>query len=308
MLGRVVVVDNASSDSSLAVLPARQDTIVMRNKENIGFAAACNQGSKGTRADYLLFINPDVYLLDDALCRLVRFLSRPSNYNVGICAPRLVAQGGATQRTCARFPTARDFWVNMLGLNRIAPSVFRLPLMKEWDHTHDRAVDQVMGACLLIRRNVFEQLNGFDERFFVYFEEVDLCLRCKQLGPEVYFLSEARAVHSGGGCSSQVPGKRQFFSLQSRILYGLKHFSPASAWVLAATTLLVEPFSRLALAIARRSIKEFRSTLEGYWMLWSSVPSLIQTARKGAYTSVGSGAPLNPTADDDFSAGLYRIQ
>jgi N-acetylglucosaminyl-diphospho-decaprenol L-rhamnosyltransferase len=306
---RIVVIDNASSDSSVADLTVRNDRLVIvRNRRNAGFAAACNQGANGSRADYLLFMNPDVYLGEDSLSIPIEFFSDPANFNAAICGPRLVDQDGITQKTCSRFPATKDFCAKILGLDRVMPGVFPLPLMKEWSHDHDRIVDQAIGACLFVRRNVFQQLNGFDERFFVYFEEVDLCFRCRKSGRDTYFLSGAKAVHSGGGCSSQALGKRLFYSLQSRILYGLKHFSPVSAAVLCFATIFVEPFSRSALAAAHCSIKELRSTWAGYWLLCCSIPSLLQKAREGAQIPVGSGAQVNPRAADNLSVSGYRNQ
>lgn len=160
------------------------------------------------------------------------------------------------------------------------PALIPTPLMSEWSHDVDRIVDQPMGACLLVRSDVFHRLKGFDERFFVYFEEVDFCLRCKQLGHRAFFLRNAIAEHTGCGCSAPVPGKRLFYFLRSRILYGFKHFSKSSAAFLCVVTLFAEPATRMALAVARRSIRELQSVWEGYRLLWSSIPSLVRPRRE----------------------------
>jgi N-acetylglucosaminyl-diphospho-decaprenol L-rhamnosyltransferase len=283
-LDRIVVVDNASNDSSVSDLAVRNNRLViLRNTANIGFAAACNQGTKASRADYLVFMNPDVCLGEDSLTVAIDFLSDAANLNVAICGPQLVDQHGIAQKTCSRFPTTEDFCVQILGLDRLMPGVFRPPLMNEWDHDDDRMVEQAMGACLFVRRDVFQRLDGFDERFFVYFEEVDLCFRCRESGHEIYYLSQAKAVHSGGGCSNQVLGKRLFYLLRSRILYGLKHFSPVSAAFLCFMTLFMEPLSRSAFAVARGSREGLRTTCEGYGLLWRSLPTLLR-ARNGLQT------------------------
>jgi N-acetylglucosaminyl-diphospho-decaprenol L-rhamnosyltransferase len=282
VLGRVVVVDNASGDSSLAAITRDSRVVAIRNDENLGFAAACNQGAEGSSADFLLFLNPDVVLGENALSIPVQFLADPLNARVAVCGPQLVGEDGAVQRSCSRFPAPRDFYRKALGLDRALPKLFRPPMMVEWDHSSDREVDQVMGACFFMRRGVFQEMGGFDERFFVYFEEVDLSLRCRKAGWETRFLSGARAVHEGGGCSRQVLGKRLFYSLRSRILYGFKHFSPHSAFALCFVTALLEPFSRFVLAAAHGSADEVRGTLEGYWLFWRSLPSILSRARGGA--------------------------
>jgi N-acetylglucosaminyl-diphospho-decaprenol L-rhamnosyltransferase len=294
---KIVVVDNASTDSSITNLACNDCRLaILRNTRNMGFAAACNQGAKQSRADYLLFLNPDIFLREDTLPLLVGFLSAFANQHIAICGPRIVDLDGTTMMTCARFPKARDFFAKALGLDRLMPRIFRPALMNEWGHDRDRIVDQVIGACMLMRRNVFQQLGGFDERYFVYYEEVDLCLRCKRSGCNVSFVSETSAVHLGGGCSNQVPGKRLFYSLRSRILYGLKHFSAPSATILCLLTIFIEPLSRVALAVGHGSGAELRDTIEGYWLFWRSTPSLVQDSRQRAQRLVTEAVQMGPTA------------
>ena len=183
---------------------------------------------------------------------------------------------------------------------------FPVSLMNEWKHDYNRNVDQVMGACMMsIRRSVFQDLNGFDERFFVYFEEVDLCLRCKQLGWDVHFLSDASAIHSGGGCSRQVPGKRLYYSLKSRILYGLKHFSRRSAAALCFATFFLEPVSRTVLALAHRSAKEVWNTMEAYRLLWLWVSSRLPTADDSRF-SVAGDDQVKLATDGDSRSDVCR--
>src|SRR5437773_121156 len=228
---RIVVVDNASSDSSLPPADvAGLPVTVIRNKQNRGFARACNQGALGSMAANLLFLNPDTSLLTDSLAQPVDFMEREGNQRIGIVGVQLLDSDGRIARTCARFPTPGRFFSQMLGLDRALPSLFPAHFMVEWDHRQSREVDQVMGAFFLIRRPLFEALGGFDERFFVYFEEVDLSLRARVLGWRTFYLSTAHAYHHG---SEQVKKRMQparlFYSLRSRILYAYKHFSPSTA-------------------------------------------------------------------------------
>jgi N-acetylglucosaminyl-diphospho-decaprenol L-rhamnosyltransferase len=270
---RVVIVDNGSTDGSLEGLDrAGAPLTILRNGENRGFAAACNQGAAVGSADYLLFLNPDTILGSDSLALPLAFLERPENASVGACGIQLVDETGTIARSCARLPRPRHFAAKMLGLDRLAPRRFPSHNMQEWDHAESRDVDHVIGAFYLIRRALFEQLGGFDERFFVYLEDLDLSARVHQAGFRIRYIADARAFHKGGGASEQVKARRLCYALQSRNAYGFKHFSRPAAVLLMAGTMLVEPFARLALALAQRSPATVKETLGGYGALWSAWP------------------------------------
>jgi GT2 family glycosyltransferase len=270
-LERVVVVDNASTDGSADGLDASGLPLtLLRNDRNRGFGAACNQGACGSGADYLLFLNPDTRIARDALSLPVAFLEEHAHRAVGICGVRLVHEDGTVHRSCARHPRPRHLVARALGLDRIAPGAFPGLFLSDWEHDADRAVDHVMGAFLLIRRRLFEQLSGFDERFFVYLEDLDLTLRAKEAGHATWFLAGTQAYHRGGGSSDQVRAARLYYSLYSRMLYGHKHYALPTALALDALTLLVEPVVRSAAAIARGAFGEIPETLRGYVRLWGA--------------------------------------
>jgi len=273
-LKSVVVVDNASRDDSHRGLENLNLPLqIVTNLTNRGFAAACNQGALNSKADYLLFLNPDMALLKDSLQEVFKFLTQPNNLSIGILGIQLLNDLGKICRTSARFPTPARFIVKMIALDRIFPSIFQSHFMTEWNHKDNRDVDQVMGAFFLVRRSLFEELGGFDERFFVYFEEVDFSLRARKAGWKSYYLAEAQAYHKGGGTSEQVKAARLFYSLRSRILYGFKHFGWISAICLMLATLFIEPVSRIVNALTKRSGKEMIETIRGYLMLWRDSPN-----------------------------------
>lgn len=279
-LQRVVVVDNASTDGSLSLLDgADLPLTVVQNHENRGFAAGCNQGAQGTQAEYVLFLNPDTRLIDDALGAALRFMEAPAHEKVGIVGVQLVDEEGRIGRSCARFPALWEFSVKMLGLDRLLPGVFRGFIMDEWDHAQTREVDHVMGAFFLVRREVYERLQGFDERFFVYLEDLDFSLRARSLGWRSVYLAEAKVYHKGGGTSDQVRAMRLYHALRSRIVYAYKHFSLPRALVVTVGTLCVEPLVRLLWATGRGARREIAETLHGYTMLWGSLPSTLSLLR-----------------------------
>jgi GT2 family glycosyltransferase len=275
-LKQVVIVDNASSDESLKDignlnLPLR----FIYNHVNLGFAAACNQGASGSFADYLLFLNPDTRFFKNSLSIPLAFMQQAENANVGITGVQLVDENSRIARSCFHFPTVGIFVVRALGLNRLPGLGHLSHAMVEWKHTNTRQVDQIMGAFFLVRRSVFVSLGGFDVRYFVFFEEVDLSLRARQAGWSSVFLAEAQAFHASAGGSSQVKAKRLFYSLRSRLLYGFKHFSPWSAWVLLAVTLVLEPVSRSVFSLLRGDISDVRNTWESYGMLYRDLTSIL---------------------------------
>jgi hypothetical protein len=240
---------------------------VVRNADNRGFGAACNRGARGSSADFLLFLNPDTVLLPGALAAPVALLAQPEHRNTGVVGIQLVDERGRAHRSCTWFPTPRMFFSQMLGLNHLLPRRFPGHFMDDWDHGTTRRVDHVMGAFYLIRRSVFQEVNGFDERFFVYLEDLDLSLRTRRAGWEIVFLASARVYHRSGGTSEQVKAMRLFYALHSRIRYGYKHFAWWTATSLALGTLFLEPAARVARAIALRSPCQIGETLRGYGLL-----------------------------------------
>lgn len=265
-LAAVVVIDNASVDGSCDGLDAGEFKVVLiRNAENRGFAKACNQGAKAVPSDLVLFLNPDTRLFGDSLRIPVEYMATSSNVDVGIAGIQLVDDSGEISRSCANFPRAWHFLAQALGVDRLLPSTSHQ--MRHWDHKQTRRVDQVIGAFFMVRRAVFEKLGGFDERFFVYFEEVDFALRARGAGWSSVYLADAQAYHAGGGTSRQVRGKRLFYSLRSRLQYGVKHYALPELLLLACVSVLLEPISRLLLLSLTGRFGEIRDLLQAYVLL-----------------------------------------
>lgn len=263
----VIVVDNASTDDSLSGIDNHGLTVhVIANADNRGFAAACNQGARVAHGEYLLFLNPDTRLFADSLTRPMEFMTRPENSSIGICGIRLVDESGDTSTCAARFPSLRVLSGVILGLSRPFPWMFPPHLMTPRELNTSQVVDQVIGAFFLIRREVLDRCSGFDERFFVYFEEVDLSLRAKHLGYASYFIAETSAFHKGGGCSEQVKAARLFYSLRSRVFYAQKHYSAAGLFGLALLMAIELPL-RVGRGVARLSWADLTNTLTAYRQL-----------------------------------------
>jgi N-acetylglucosaminyl-diphospho-decaprenol L-rhamnosyltransferase len=268
-VARVVVVDNGSTDGSLDDLGGlAQDFDIVRAGENLGFGRACNLGAKRCLdLDYILFLNPDARLTANSLAPCVRFMESIEGETTGIVGARLLGETGETQRHCARFPSWRTILGQATGLSRIAPSLLPPHLMSDFDHLESREVDQVIGAFFLVRSRLFEAMGGFDERFFVYFEEVDFAHRAKARGWRTYYLADAVGFHRGQGSSEKVKAHRLFYSLRSRLQYAFKHFSRTEAWCVVAITFTVELVARAARGLMHGSYAEFRDVARAYRML-----------------------------------------
>ncbi len=192
----LVVVDNASEDGS-AEMVAEQfpEARLVRNPANFGFGRAANQGMSVARGEFLLLLNSDALLLDDTLLALTRRLERDST--LGLVGPRIVLEDGRLQASARRFPSVGRLLLSELWLHRFltrAAAAERL-LGPYWAHDLEREADWLVGACLLLRREVFEQTGGFDPATFMYGEEVEWCRRIRARGWRIWFCPEARVLH-----------------------------------------------------------------------------------------------------------------
>jgi N-acetylglucosaminyl-diphospho-decaprenol L-rhamnosyltransferase len=281
-IGGVIVVDNGSTDGSLeATEGLNLPMTIVRNRANKGFAAACNQGAFAGRARYILFLNPDTRLASGTLDKVARWMEAPENAWIGVCTVQLLDDAGQTTRTCCRFPTARTLAGQALGLDRLLPKWFPPHFLSQAEHTYSHRVDQVIGAFFFVRREMFQRVRGFDERFFVYFEELDLSYRLAVRGWQSYFLASACSYHKGHGSSNQVRATRLFYSWRSRLLYCFKHFAPLSALGIVIVTVLLEPLVRIIAQFLNRCHTQLNETVAASLHLARSVPLIIWFAATG---------------------------
>ncbi len=270
LVKNIYVIDNNSSDNSVEFLGNFNEILLIKNNENIGFGAACNQGGRIATAKYILFLNPDSRIFKETLSSTLNFMERKENSSIGICGVQQIDLANQVAKTCSRFPTPRRLLFKALGADKAFPKLG--VLMSDWDHASTRRVDQVIGAFFFVRTNVFTQLSGFDESFFVYYEEVDFSYRAKLLGWDSVYFAGAQAFHEGGGSSKNIKAKRLFYSLRSRIVYAHKHFGQVGFFVTLTATLIIEPFSRCSIAALKFSASTIKETLLGFVMLYKWLP------------------------------------
>jgi GT2 family glycosyltransferase len=276
----LIVVDNASTDGSASDLPIGPTNFtVVQNADNKGFATASNQGAREGRAPYVLFLNPDVRTTGHTVDKATAFLDNPACSDIGILGVQLVDMEGRIQRCCARAPTVVTILLQRLFLDRLCPSLVSPHFLIDWDHLDTRQVDQVMGAFLLIRRALLEQLKGFDERYFLYYEDVDLCLSARRAGWQVVHFAGAHAKHAGGGSTNAVKGRRLYHLAISRAEYTAKWHGRVAAFALIVFTLCFEFPIRWLHAMVARSPQEGRSVFQAIRLFYKDLGNL--TCRMG---------------------------
>lgn len=192
----IIVVDNFSSDGSPGMVEETfPEVTLIRNNRNAGFGRANNQGLDKARGKHILFLNSDVSVNENCLDEMFDFMEK--NPAVGASACKLTFPDGSLQHSCRKFPSFKVYSLMLLGLRFLFPKmkIFREYLMLDWDHADIREVDQIMGSFMFMRKDVIDQVGSFDERYWMYFEEVDLCLRIKEAGWKIVHYPCASAIH-----------------------------------------------------------------------------------------------------------------
>ncbi|MBA4317334.1 MAG: glycosyltransferase family 2 protein [Flavobacterium sp.] len=268
-LKSIVIVDNASTDNSLddvedVDLPIR----IIRNDSNVGFGKACNAGVWSCNSEYLLILNPDTRLFSNSIDPVIQFMQQEVNKEIGMVGVQIIDDEGNISRNCARFPTPTGSIYRSFGLDRLFPKVFQTHFMVEWDHKESRIVDQIMGSFIILRRDLFEMLKGYDDDFFVYYEDLDLAYRGFKLGYKNYYLADAQVYHKGGGTSDNIKATRLAYILHSKLIYSKKHFSRAWYYLVFLTTLIFEPIVRVLHSIFRGSFDQAKEVVLAYKKLY----------------------------------------
>lgn len=221
------VVDNNSTDVSVPMVRQNFPQVnLIENKENVGFAKANNQAIAKCTGDYILLLNPDTLILHNAIEQVVDFIDE--NPTIGICGCKVLNEDGTLQLACRRsIPTPGVAFFRLAGLSRLFP---KSKIMAKYNLTYlnpdiPHEVGAVSGAFLMIRKKSLEEIGGLDERFFMYGEELDWCLRTKNAGWKVMYYPKAEIVHYKGECSKFNHRKAAFEFYRSMYLFHKKHFS-----------------------------------------------------------------------------------
>ncbi|GAC1393170.1 MAG: glycosyltransferase family 2 protein [Vulcanimicrobiaceae bacterium] len=220
---QVIVSDNGSSDGSIPFLRERYGELVhvIKNGRNLGFGAGVNRAISQTASPYLFLLNPDALVSAGALATLVAFMEE--HPRCAMAGPKTLQPDGTIAESCGEFDTwtgaflRSSAWGELPWFARYANGA----ALRAWDYNSERQVDLVIGAAVLLRRSVLDEIGAFDERYFMYHEEVDLAKRIADAGYETWYVPGAQAMHVGEGSSRgrSVQGQKQ----RSRAKYWVKH-------------------------------------------------------------------------------------
>lgn len=198
-----VVVDNGSTDNTVKTIEnflrvTHHNIVFIKNNDNLGFTKACNQAIHASTGDYIFILNPDTEILDSAVEDMMKYLDE--NDNVGVVAPQLLSYHRQIQFSCRTFPHYWDMFSEMLMLATLFPrsEFFSRWKMRYFDHDSLREVEQPMGAALLLKRKVLESVGGLDERFIMFYNDVDFCKRISDAGYKLVFFPDAKVKHMEG--------------------------------------------------------------------------------------------------------------
>ena len=225
----VIVVDNASSDGSVEQLrhryANRSDVRVLSSPGNVGFARAANIGAQAGRCNLLLFFNPDARLEAGGLRHLVEAWER--DRSAGLYGPTVLFPDGRVNRTTARpLPTPWSLTCHALLLSFLRPNstLFNPDALHGWDRTTERTVGMLSGVCLLVDREIWRRLAGFDERYWLYGEDADLSHRARELGAAPRAVPASLVTHAPGSSSSDTATKLGWMR-QGEVTYLRQHWS-----------------------------------------------------------------------------------
>ena len=278
-----VVVDNMSTDSSAEMVETEfPDIALLRNGRNEGYGAACNRGAAASTGSVLLFLNADVELTEGSVRELRDAVWGEGGE--GLAGPMLVGPEGRPQNSVRRFPAPAVWLLDGTIFERWRPT--RL-LLSGYKPTHrsgvTEPVDWVEGACLAVRRDAFEEVGGFDRRYFMYCEELDLSRRLRDAGWGRLYVPSAVAIHHGGESARQSAARTRALFLRSKVQYAGRTWGIGAAWVAAgfyAVALGLElslEFGKLLLPAGDRDGRSGSART-----LWKSLRMFVGGARSGA--------------------------
>jgi N-acetylglucosaminyl-diphospho-decaprenol L-rhamnosyltransferase len=262
---QVIVVDNASSDGSARLVRDEFPWVeLIANERNVGFGSGNNIALPRARGEYVLFLNPDTEVNDGAIDALALYLDE--HPEAGIVGTTLLDADGSLQLYCNRYPSA---WHSLRHNPVVARLTNQRAMMCTQRARQVRSVDWMLGACLMVRSSVLQQVGAFDPRFFVYGEEIDLQYRIRQAGWDVVYVPSPGVVHLGGQSIGQIGVAGSLHQYRGRWLFVRKHYPPASVAAHLAKTLsgLVAGLMYWSAVAATRLRPQASDQLRAHWRL-----------------------------------------
>jgi GT2 family glycosyltransferase len=256
----IFVIDNASTDKTVEMLQSLGSLLsyptftIISNSENRGFACANNQGIARAKGRYILLLNPDTRLRENSFSTMIAHMDK--NPSCGILGCRLCNSDGSDQDSVRRFPRFLDQCLILLKLHHIflnTPPINRY-LCKNFNYAIHQEVDQVMGACFMIRKEVLTLIGPLDEGFFNWFEEVDFCKRTKNAGYTICYTPETTVVHHYGQSFKQVMTINKQIMWNNSVRYYFKKHHKKAAYIAISMVSWVALFVAHLLSVFKRIV------------------------------------------------------
>lgn len=227
----VIIVDNSSTDNSIQIIKDNFSSYkLICSHLNLGFGKANNLAVKESNGHYLLFLNTDTVLSENTPQKLLEYLR--NNSTVGVISPKITFEDGRYQLSCGNLPSLVTEFLDKVKYKLDNHYHFLLSQFYNRQYSKIREVGWVTGACLMIRRDLFEAIGGFDENFFMYFEDKDLCKRVKELGYEVIYYPTTTIIHLLGGSSHGIKKSVSKYYRDSQLYYYQKHLGKLQTFLL----------------------------------------------------------------------------
>lgn len=273
----IILVDNNSSDNSVSMLKELfPGVLLISEKENLGFARACNKGFLRSTGKYILFLNPDTVVSDGAISKMTEFLT--DHPEVGIVGPKIIEKNGGISFECKRgLPTIYQDFLKMFLIRRMVDRLkfylgAILPSRKTANTFYEKTeeCECLSGSCMLMRRSLFELLNGFDESVSMYLDDNDICKRSNDAGFKNFYVAEAEIIHIGRYSTGKSEDYKMYdvLSIEAHLFYYKKHFGLLKAVLFKFLILLSVPYLLtidivcFPYFIMRKRVKEYSLTVK----------------------------------------------
>lgn len=221
----VIVVDNGSTDKSVAMMREQFPQVhVIQNDYNSGFSHACNQGTRMAKGEVIVLFNPDMLMGDGVLSHTYELLTKERD--IGVMGVKLVSPDGSIVRSVRRDPAFADQLAILSKMNRFFPQLTDKYLAMDFDYSRSQNVEQVRGSYFAFRRDVIDSVGMMDERFFVWFEEVDLCVRVRRAGYRIWYDATVQCTDIVGQYFKQVPTRIKQYNFMNSMRKYFKKWHP----------------------------------------------------------------------------------
>jgi hypothetical protein len=288
----VIVSDNGSTDDSLEyVRKNHPQVIILENKQNLGFARGNNTGITAAKGEYILILNPDTVIHDNAFDTWIEWADK--HPEAGAFGCRVLNADGSFQNPARPFPTIWRYSIAALYLRFLAyiSPFFYSDTYTGWKGLSERTIDWQSGCCILFRGDLLKRLEGFDPRFFYHFEEVDLCYRVNKAGYQILYTPDPVITHLGGQSVGRFPIRFELERLRNRYRYFHKHYGLNGAkkcQVVTKTSYRVRQFGYGIYGLFKKS-EALKNRLEMYKVVlkWNSRLKMASFIEKGTEPDVG---------------------